>query len=426
MPADRPVSREIFSGKSDIVGFSPRRELDDSEAPPDEVDLPVPGNPPDDFFQREAGDEKIDLLGGLARDQVSDVPADGVGILPEQTHEEVLVLEMRIELFHGYLAGDVILACYPPNVERVEGASLGPPGLVLRPDIVYSIEFRMKLRKRVLIAWAGCLLLAAATHGSAPAKKKITILLERKEIREVKSTGLILVFYLEIANAERSTYSLVEYDYRVVVQDTDYFALRTALEEPIAVAAGASTRISLPLRITYPDLLERVPTAADGPKALCYVIGQMVFADSRGRQEKIPFAFSGEFPVYRQLDVGILPLEVRTLTIGGADFMVSFSLRNRNSFEMILGRLTYRLDLDGQTAAEGAVAPGKRIESQGEIMLSLPHMLEFFEVGRELHDILQKPSVAAELSIQAGADSIWGEIEVDSVQKSDIQINRPQ
>lgn len=284
----------------------------------------------------------------------------------------------------------------------------------------------MKLKKRALVASACCLLLAILTPGQATAKKKITIVLERKEIREVNTSGLILVFYLEIANAERSTYSLSEYDYRVVVQDTDYFALRTALEEPIAVAAGGSTRISLPLRITYPDLLERVPAAAEGPKAQCYVIGQMVFADSRGRQEKIPFAFSGEFPVFRQLDVGILPLEVRALTIGGADFVVSFSLRNRNSFEMILGRLTYRLDLDGRTAAEGAVPPGKRIESQGEITLSLPHMLEFFEVGRELHDILQKPAAAAELSIQARADSIWGEIEVDSVQSGDIQISRPQ
>lgn len=301
-----------------------------------------------------------------------------------------------------------------------------PLGLVLRRDIVYSIESMMKLKKRAVVASACCLLMGAVTHGSAPAKKKITILLERKEIREVNSSGLILAFYLEIANAERSTYSLVEYDYRVVVQDTDYFALRTALENPIGVAAGESTRISLPLRITYPDLLERVPAAAEGPKALCYVIGQMVFADSRGRQEKIPFAFSGEFPIYRQLDVGILPLEVRTLTIGGADFMVSFSLRNRNDFEMILGRLTYRLDLDGRTAAQGAVAPGKRIESQGEITLSLPHMLEFFEVGRELYDIMQKSSAAAELSVQVRADSIWGEIEVDSVQTGAVQISRPQ
>jgi len=286
----------------------------------------------------------------------------------------------------------------------------------------------MGMKKPISCAAATFLLLfvAAIIPGATPAKKDIVISLERKEIRQMDASGLILVFYLQIANFERSSYSLVEYDYRVVVQDIDYFALRTVLEEPIPVAGEATTRISLPLRITYPDLLERVPAAADGPKALCYVTGLMIFADSRGRREKIPFAFSGEFPVFRQLEVEVRSLEVKTLTIGGADFTVVFSCRNRNSFEMVLGKMTYRLDLEGRTVAEGIVPPGKRIGSLGEITLSLPHMLEFFEVGREVFDSLQKPSAAGELSIKARAESIWGGIEVDSTQKGDIQIIRAQ
>ncbi len=282
-------------------------------------------------------------------------------------------------------------------------------------------------KKQLFILVLACSLLSLAViPGSAPAKKDIVISLERKEIRQMDGSGLILVFYLQIANYERSAYSLAEYDYRVVVQDTDYFALRTVLEEPIAVAGEATTRISLPLKITYADLLERVPAAAEGPKALCYITGTMIFVDTRGRQEKIPFAFSGEFPVFHELEVEIQPLEVKTLTIGGSEFSVVFTCRNRNSFEMVLGRLAYRLDLEGRTIAEGIVGTGKRIGSLDEITLSLPHMLEFFEVGREVYDTLQKPSAAGELSIKTGAESIWGDIEVDSVKKGEVQINRTQ
>ncbi|MBN2409916.1 MAG: LEA type 2 family protein [Candidatus Aminicenantes bacterium] len=284
----------------------------------------------------------------------------------------------------------------------------------------------MNTKKRFLGALACCLLAAAVIPGAVPSKKKIAISLERKEIREMDGSGLVLVFYLEIANSERAAYSLVEYDYRVVVENTDYFVLRTALEESIPVPGETATRISLPLKITYPDLLERVPAAAAGPKALCYVIGEMVFADSRGRQEKIPFAFSGEFPIFRPIEIEIRPVEVKTITIGGADFTVAYTLRNKNSFEMILGRLTYRLDLDGRTVAEGVVPPGKRIESQGEITLSLPHMLEFFEVGREVFDIMQKPAAAGELAVRSRAESIWGDIELDSIHKGDIRISRAQ
>jgi hypothetical protein len=298
-------------------------------------------------------------------------------------------------------------------------------GLVLRTAIVYPIDFRMSTKK-ILRAVVCSLIATALFLAAGPAKKDIAISLERKEIRQMDGSGLILVFYLQIANSERSAYSLVEYDYRVVVQDTDYFALRTALEEPIPCAGESTTRISLPLRITYADLLERVPSAADGAKALCYVIGEMIFADSRGRQEKIPFAFSGEFPVFRPLEVEIRPLEVETLTIGGAVFTVIFSYRNRNDFEMVLGKLTYRLDLEGRTIASGTVPPGKRIGSRGEITLTRPHMLEFFEVGREVFETMQKPFAPGELSVEAQAESIWGEIELDSSQKGDVQILRAQ
>ncbi len=286
--------------------------------------------------------------------------------------------------------------------------------------------FTMRMKSPIPMVAAAVLLgiVAPLLAASASAKKDIVISLERKEIRQMDASGLVLVFFLQIANAERSDYSLVEYDYRVVVQDADYFALRTALEEPIPVVGEAVTRISLPLRITYSDLLERVPAAAEGPKALCYVTGQMVFADSRGRQEKIPFAFSGEFPLFRDLEVVIRPLEIKTLTIGGADFTVSFSLRNRNGFELYLGKLTYRFDLEGRTVAEGTVAAGKKIGSLDEITLSSPHMLEFFEVGREVFDTMQKPSAEGELSITARAESIWGDIKVETSEKGEVRIVR--
>ncbi len=298
-------------------------------------------------------------------------------------------------------------------------------GLVSCSAIVYPISLRMNTKKRLFAVLICCLLSVLILQGATPAKK-IVISLERKEIRQMDASGLILVFYLEIANDERSAYSLVEYDYRVVVQNTDYFALRIALEEPIPVAGEATTRISLPLKIAYSDLLERVPAADDGPKAQCYVTGLMVFADSRGRQEKIPFAFSGEFPVFRPLELEIRPLEVKTITIGGADFTVVFACRNRNNFEMVFGRMFYRLDLDGRTIAEGVVPSGKKIDGQSEIIFSLPHMLEFFEVGREVFDVMQKPSASGELSIQTRAESVWGEIELDSGQKGDVQIIRSQ
>ena len=293
---------------------------------------------------------------------------------------------------------------------------------------MYSRDFGLNMDKTLLRRTVSSLLffLMAAGLAASPAKKNIVVSLERKEIRDMDSSGLILIFFLEIANSARSSYSLGEYDYRVVVEGADYFALKTSLESPILVEKDKITRISLPVKITYADLLERVPAVADIPKASCYVTGLLMFADSRGRQEKIPFAFSGDFPVFRELEVEVKPLAVKTLTIGGAEFTLSFSLRNRNSFELMLGKLAYKFEAEGRTIAEGVIPGGKKIESQAEVVFSLPLMLDFFEVGREVFDIFQKPSAACLLSGGSRVDSVWGELKMSFVKKGDIQIIRAQ
>jgi hypothetical protein len=300
--------------------------------------------------------------------------------------------------------------------------------LVLWTAIVYSRGFGLNMGIRLLLRTVCCLLslLMAAGLVASPAKKNIVVSLERKEIRDMDSSGLILVFFLEIASSARSSYSLGEYDYRVVVEGTDYFALKTSLESPILLEKDRTTRISLPVKITYADLLERVPGVAEVPKASCYVTGVMIFADSRGRQEKIPFAFSGDFPIFRELEVEVKPLAVKTLTIGGAEFTLSFSIRNKNSFELALGKLAYKFEVEGRTVAEGVIPGGKKIESQAELIFSLSLMLDFFEVGREVFESFQKPSAACLLSGDSQVDSVWGVLKLSFAKKGDIQIIRAQ
>jgi hypothetical protein len=269
-------------------------------------------------------------------------------------------------------------------------------------------------------------LMAAAGTAAPPARKNILVSLERKEIRELDSSGLTLVFFLELANSSRAGYSLSEYDYRVVVEGSDYFGLKTGLESPIPVAGEAATRISLPVKITYADLFERVPAAAGLPKASCYVTGLMVFADSRGRLEKVPFAFSGDFPLYEDLEVEVKPLDIKTLTIGGAEFTLSFTLRNKNSFGLTLGKVAYKLEVEGRAIAAGTLAAGKTIESQAELTFTLPLMLDFFEVGREIFDIFQKPSAPGRLSCESLFESTWGVFKLSLAKTTDVTFVRPQ
>jgi LEA14-like dessication related protein len=274
--------------------------------------------------------------------------------------------------------------------------------------------------------FAPCLIgLLLAVAASAPGvRRNIVLSLDKKEIRDMTSAGLVLAFTIEVANASSTTYSLSEYDYRVVVDGTDFFAWRTALEKPIPVAGEGKTRIALPVKVSYADLFKAIPGLEGKPKLGCYVTGLMIFTDARRHQEKVPFAFSGEFPVFKDIRAEIRPVTIKTLTIGGAEFDFAFACLNPNDFEIVLGNLGYRLELDGKTVAEGTLRGESKLEPGGEKLFSVPVMLDFFEVGKEYYAIFDKPSAAGRLVLKTEADSSWGAFELDLTKDETVKLTK--
>jgi LEA14-like dessication related protein len=277
----------------------------------------------------------------------------------------------------------------------------------------------MNKRKAAMI---GLFVLIITSGIAGAAKKNITISLDKKEIREMTPSGLTLVFYLKISNSAASPYYLNHYDYRVVIQDTDYFSLRTPLEQPILIEKSGNTLISLPVKITYAFLYEIVKGIEGNAKVPCYVTGLLTFSDGKRREEKTPFAFPGEFPIFKGLNIEIQPLELKNLTVGGADFIFSFSCRNQNAFEVVLGNLAYRLTLGGKSIAEGVIPGENRVGAQAEKAYSLPVILDFFEAGKELYAVLDQPSADCQFSGEAPAASVWGDFKLTFSRDEKIKI----
>ncbi|MDH7512740.1 MAG: LEA type 2 family protein [Clostridiales bacterium] len=254
---------------------------------------------------------------------------------------------------------------------------------------------------------------------AAAVKKNIAISLNRKEIRDMTTQGLNLFFYIRIANSSSSPLYLDQYDYRVVIQERDFFSLKTALDKPIFIPAEGNTLISLPVKVTYSFLFEAVPGIENETRIGFYVTGLMMFSDGKRIKEKVPFAFAGEFPVFRGLEVDLHPIQIKDLSLGGTEFSFVFSLKNPNSFDLTLGRMTYKLRLGGKPVADDQLRGGDTIEGKGEKRISMPLVLDFFEVGRDLQAILQQPSVECEFSMEGTAESAWGGLKI-SVSRKEI------
>jgi len=240
----------------------------------------------------------------------------------------------------------------------------------------------------------------------AAAARNLVISLQDKKITSLSPEGLTLSFYTSIRNNSDKNYSLVSYSYRVMINGQNFFEQQLSLEKEINIQARQATSLHFPVKISY----QYLPAAlTEGQKqATCLVSGEMFLRNEKNKMEKVPFTFSMEFPLFEFPEVAFLPLAVKDLTLGGAEFTFRFQLKNSNPYDLLVQNIRLQLFLGGRAIYQGVIAGDQALEPGGAKSFEIPLMLDFFEMGRDLRDNLEKDSVPFNLKADLTADSAWG------------------
>jgi LEA14-like dessication related protein len=268
------------------------------------------------------------------------------------------------------------------------------------------------VKKAILVAALMSAWAVVAGFAASSQKYDVEISLREKKILDLTPEGLSLVFHLDTYNTLSVPLYLTRYDYRVVINETEYLNLQTSLDEPIRVEPKSGLLIGLPVKVTYEYLFQTVPDVRAKDQAACFLTGGIVFQDEKKKEKRVPVAFSGDFPIYRELEMRILPIEAKDLTVGGANLVFKAALKNPNGFSFKIDRVTYRLDFVGKTVSEGAVGQGIAVESRGERAFAIPLLLDFFEVGKAVYDGLEQPPVAVRFSGEVEVSFLWGSFKI--------------
>ncbi len=255
-------------------------------------------------------------------------------------------------------------------------------------------------------------------------KDDITIVLREKQVQNLDSTGLNLVFYVTIKNSSSRAYYLSGYSYRFVVDQTEYLRLQTALDSRLKVNASEETLIALPIKITYDHLFRTVDGIEARDKALCYIMGELAFADEKRERGSLPFSFSGEFPIFSNPLIELVALNINMLTIGGSDLNLEIKLKNTNGFELLVERVSYRISVGSRPIGNGNISGDKSIPARGEKAFQLPMLLNFFEVGKDVYAFLQQERAPCRFSGEIEIHTVWGRIQIPFDQTEEVSIRK--
>ena len=250
--------------------------------------------------------------------------------------------------------------------------------------------------------------LEVGTAGEPAAKDDIVVALKGKVIRNLSSSGLTLAFHIGLTNPSSAPRELVRYRYRVTINQREFLNMTVPLDEPLPVPPNGETLIALPVKISY-DLLRAAVGPVEG-KALCDIVGDMFFQNDRKKEQRAPFAFNGEFPIFQDPEIEILPLKVNDLTVGGADVVFRPRFRNPNGYELLVEKISFALFLGDREVLSGPIPGDKSLPRAGEKTFSLPFLLDFFETGEKMREDFQKDEIPCRFAGEIEVMSVWGRL----------------
>lgn len=261
-------------------------------------------------------------------------------------------------------------------------------------------------------------------RAEAAVKKDVQVVLEQKRLEGLSSSGLTINFLFRVTNSSSSEYWLRKTSTRVTVNQEEFFRLENNLEPPLLIPASSSLVVNVPVKITYAYLFQAIPSLQALESFLCSLTGLFSFVDSRGRETKVPLAATADFPLFRDWEIRIDPLQVKSMSLGGAELEVIVTLVNPNSSPWILRTLTYQLELAGKEVAKGKAKFDDSLGPGGEKKLAIPLLLDFFESGEMLSAALEAEETDIICAGEVEIESEWGKFALPFSHKQKVAVQK--
>jgi LEA14-like dessication related protein len=195
------------------------------------------------------------------------------------------------------------------------------------------------------------------------------------------------------------------------VQEQEYIRLpERTLEPGMLIKSGSTQMIKLPVLITYDNLFNSLDGIRDLSSLSCYIMGEMTFSRSRRRRGGLPFAFSGDFPLFREPSAALSAIRTKSLTIGGADLDVEITIVNPNGFSLKVDELEYDLKFGGHPIKQGRIRSGGSVGAASHSVLLIPLLFNFFEVGKDVHGLLEQDTATCQITGKLHIQTDWGRL----------------
>lgn len=227
-------------------------------------------------------------------------------------------------------------------------------GLIWMESILRVICFFL-IATALLAGSSGC---ATLPGGPRPEVEAVDV-----RIAGIDFEGASLAFDVVVHNPYPIALRAPQFRYGLEIGGADFISSKASVHA--GLPAGVSSTITLPVRISYYELLRTHPRfrkAGEVPYRLDAAAGFSVM----GSSFEIPFSHGGTFPIFRPPVVTAVKVQLAEVSLREAKLVVDAEIENPNVFELGVDDLGYELELGAiRVAVSNSLSDGTPIGAGG-------------------------------------------------------------
>ncbi|MCC5925937.1 MAG: LEA type 2 family protein [Bacteroidetes bacterium] len=198
--------------------------------------------------------------------------------------------------------------------------------------------------------------------------------------------GVTLDFDFEVDNPNRLDLRALGYTYGFSVEGNEF--LSGSSDRGIDLAARSASTVTVPISLNFRELYNSVSAIATQDSIAYGVASTFAFdIPVLGRRE-VPVSAAGYLPIPRLPRLSLENISVGSLSLSGAEVLVSLKFNNPNNFSMSLSDVDYTLNVDGSRWISSVIREQIQVDARSEQIVTVPVRLDLGQLGMSVYRML--------------------------------------
>lgn len=236
----------------------------------------------------------------------------------------------------------------------------------------------------VLLAFSACSSLNQMV-GNAIQKPDVNV--SNVKIAGMSFDSVDLLFDIDVSNPNGVGINLAGFDYGLNINGNSFLSGNNA--DGLKIPAKGSHGIQLPLTLKFKDIYQTFTTIKNQDTSAYELSAGFSFSLPVLGDVRVPVSKSGSIPLLKLPSVKMGGLKLKKLNLTSADIELGIKINNPNAFGMILNKLNYDLNINGQPWGSGVTSNAMNVNQKGESEIKIPLSLNFLQIGTGVYQMLR-------------------------------------